>query len=56
LERQGANLQTKVEELQIINQSVREKIDKVKENALVHLSDRLLVLSERIYNSWKDNK
>jgi len=25
LERQGANLQTKVEELQIINQSVREK-------------------------------
>jgi hypothetical protein len=51
LERQGANLQTKVEELQIINQSVREKIDKVKENALVHLSDRLLVLSERIYNS-----
>ena len=47
LERQGADLQTKVEELQIINQSLREN-DKVKEDALAHLSDQLLVLSERI--------
>jgi len=29
------------------NQSLREN-DKVKENALTHLSDQLLVLSERI--------
>lgn len=56
LERQGADLQTKIEELQIINQSLREN-DKVKEDALAHLSDQLLVLSERIYNnSWKENK
>ena len=47
LERQGADLQTKIEELQLINQSLREN-DKVKEDALSHLSDQLLVLSERI--------
>jgi hypothetical protein len=47
LERQGADLQTKIEELQIINHSLREN-DKVKEDALAHLSDQLLVLSERI--------
>ena len=47
LERQGADLQTKIEELHIINQSLREN-DKIKEDALAHLSDQLLVLSERI--------
>src|SRR5215203_4088734 len=47
LERQGADFQTKIEELQIINQSLREN-DKVKEDALAHLSDQLLVLSERM--------
>ena len=47
LERQGADLQTKIEELQLINHSLREN-DKVKEDALAHLSDKLLVLSERI--------
>jgi hypothetical protein len=47
LERQGADLQTKIEELQLINQSLREN-DKIKEDALAHLSDQLLVLSERI--------
>jgi len=36
-----------IEELQILNQSLREN-DKVKEDALAHLSDQLLVLSERI--------
>jgi hypothetical protein len=47
LERQGADLQTRIDELQIINHSLREK-DKVKEDALAHLSDQLLVLSERM--------
>ena len=47
MERQGADLQTKIEELHIINQSLREN-DKVKEDALAHLSDQLLILSERI--------
>jgi len=39
--RPGADLQTKIEELQIINQSLRENY-KVKEDELVHLSDQLL--------------
>jgi len=43
LERQGADLQTKIKELQQINQSLREN-DKVKEDALAHLSDQLLDL------------
>ena len=35
---------------------MKEK-DKVKEDdAFTHLSDQLLVLSERIYNNWKENK
>ncbi len=48
--RQGAYLQSKIEKLQIINQSLREN-NKVKEDALAHLLDQLLVLNERIYNS-----
>ena len=52
LERQGADLQTKIEELQLINQTLREN-DKLKEDALAHLSDQLLVLSERIQQDRK---
>ena len=47
MERQVADLQTKIEELQLINQSLREN-DRIKEDALAQLSDKLLVLSERI--------
>ena len=47
METQGADLQTKIEEIQLINQSLREN-DKVKEDAMAHLSDQLLALSERI--------
>ena len=46
--RQGADLQTKIEELQIINQSLREKNDKMKEDIIANLSDKLIVLSERL--------
>ncbi len=45
---QGADLQTKIEELQIINQSLREKNDKMKEDIIANLSDKLIVLSERL--------
>jgi len=56
LERQGADLQTKIEEFQLINQSLREN-DKVKEgNALAHLSNQLLVLSERILIQQKSKR
>jgi hypothetical protein len=48
LEGQGADLQTKIEELQIINQSLREKNDKMKEDIIANLSDKLIVLSERL--------
>ena len=34
LERQGADLQTKIEELQIINQSLRDKMTKLKKMLL----------------------
>ena len=47
LERQGADLQTRVEELQIVNQSLREK-DKVKEDALALLSDQMMKLMKEV--------
>jgi integrase len=47
LKRQGADLETKIEELQDINQVLREK-DKMKEDVIANLSDKLIVLSERL--------
>ena len=47
LERQGADIQTKVQELEELNSSLRER-DKVKDDAMAHLSDQLLALSTRL--------
>ena len=47
LNRQGADLETKIEELQDINQLLRDK-DKMKEDVISNLSDKLIMLSE----SW----
>ena len=47
LERQGADIQTKVEELEELNQSLRQR-DKVKDDAITHLSDQLVALSVRL--------
>jgi hypothetical protein len=47
LNRQGADLETKIEELQDINQILREK-DKMKEDVIANLSDKLIMLSERL--------
>ena len=47
LKRQGADLETKVEELQHINQVLREN-DKMKEDVIANLSDKLIMLSERL--------
>ena len=47
LERQGADIQNKVEELEDLNSSLRER-DKVKDDAIAHLSDQLLALSTRL--------
>ena len=47
-------LQPKIKELQIINQSSREK-DQIKRRC-ISLSIRAVIsLSERIYNRWKEN-
>ena len=47
LNRQGAGLETKIEELQEVNQVLREK-DKMKEDVIANLSDKLIMLSERL--------
>lgn len=47
LERQGADIETKIDELEILNASLREK-DKTKDEIISSLSDRLIALSERI--------
>ncbi|HET7345138.1 MAG TPA: hypothetical protein VFJ05_04615 [Nitrososphaeraceae archaeon] len=47
LERQGADIQTKVEELGDLNQSLRQR-DKVKDDAIAQLSDQLVALTTRL--------
>ncbi|HET7390665.1 MAG TPA: tyrosine-type recombinase/integrase, partial [Nitrososphaeraceae archaeon] len=47
LERQGADIQTKVEELEEVNQSLRNR-DKMKDDAIAQLSDQLLALTARM--------
>ncbi|MGE5661191.1 MAG: hypothetical protein ACM3X1_02980 [Ignavibacteriales bacterium] len=47
LERQGADIQSKIEELEELNQSFRER-DKMKDDAIAHLSDQLMALTARI--------
>ena len=47
LERQGADIQTKVEELEEVNQSLRQH-DKVKDDAISQLSDQLMSLTTRL--------
>jgi integrase len=47
LERQGADIQTKVEELEQLSQSMRER-DKMKDDAIAHLSDQLVAISARL--------
>jgi hypothetical protein len=48
LERQGqADIQTKVEELEELNQSLRQR-DKIKDDAISQLSDQLMALTTRM--------
>jgi integrase len=47
LERQGADIQSKMEELEELNQSFRER-DKMKDDAIAHLSDQLMALTARM--------
>ena len=47
LERQRADIQSKIEEIELINVSLRER-DKMKDDIISGLSDKLITLSERI--------
>jgi integrase len=47
LERQGADIQSKIEELEFLNQSLRER-DKTKDDSISMLSDQLIALTERL--------
>ena len=47
LERQGADIQTKVEELEELNQSLMQR-DKIKDDAISQLSDQLMALTTRM--------
>ena len=47
LERQGADIQTKVEELEELNQALRNR-DKMKDDAIAHLSDQLIAITTRL--------
>ena len=47
LERQGADIQTKVEELEDLNQALRNR-DKMKDDAIAQLSDQVIALTARM--------
>jgi hypothetical protein len=47
LERQGADIQSKVEQLEQLNESMRDR-DKIKDDAIAHLSDQLIALTTRL--------
>jgi hypothetical protein len=47
LERQGAKILTKVEELEELNQSLRNR-DKMKDDAIAQLSDQVMALTARM--------
>ena len=47
LKRQGADIQTKIEELEMLNQSLRNR-KKVKDDAIAQLSDQLMALTARL--------
>jgi integrase len=47
LERQGADIQAKIEELEFLNQSLRER-DKSKDDSISLLADQIVTLTERL--------
>jgi hypothetical protein len=47
LERQGADIQSTVEESESLDQSMRGR-DKMKDDAIAHLSDQLIALTTRL--------
>ena len=47
LERQGTDIQSRVDELEELNESLRER-DKTKDDAIAQLSDQLMTLTVRL--------
>ncbi|MGB7663794.1 MAG: hypothetical protein WBL67_13750 [Nitrososphaeraceae archaeon] len=47
LERQGADIRSRVDELEELNESLRER-DKTKDDAIAQLSDQLMTLTVRL--------
>jgi integrase len=47
LERRGADIQSKIEELEDLNHSLRQH-DKMKDDAIAHLSDQLVTITARL--------
>ena len=47
LERRGADMQSKVDELEVLNQSLLER-DRTKDDAIAQLSDQLMTLTVRL--------
>ena len=47
LERQGADIQSKVEELEDLSQSLRNR-NKMKDDAIAHLSDQIVAITTRL--------
>ncbi|MGH9988696.1 MAG: tyrosine-type recombinase/integrase, partial [Nitrososphaeraceae archaeon] len=47
LERQGADIQSKIAELEELNQSFKDR-DKMKDDAIAHLSDQLMAITGRL--------
>lgn len=47
LERHGADIQSKIDELEELNQSLRQH-DKMKDDAIAHLSDQLMAITSRL--------
>jgi predicted nucleic acid-binding Zn-ribbon protein len=47
LERQGADIQSKVEELEELNQALRNR-NKMKDDAIAQLSDQVMALTARM--------
>jgi ABC-type transporter Mla subunit MlaD len=47
LQRLGADIQTKVDELEELNQSLRQR-DKMKDDAIAQLSDQLVAITARL--------
>ena len=47
LERQGADTQSKIDELELLNQSLRER-DKSKDDSILLLADQIVNLTERL--------